>query len=106
MNEPPYKQIAVASAFSPRSEQVRAQAEAEGLDRVFTEAGFDWRNAGCSMCLGMNPAVAAPGERVASTSNRNFEGRPGKGARSHLVSPQMAAAAAVEGRFVDIRDWR
>ncbi len=89
----------------PGSEQVRAQAEAEGLDRVFTAAGFDWRNAGCSMCLGMNPDVAAPGERVASTSNRNFEGRQGKGARSHLVSPQMAAAAAIEGRFVDIRTW-
>jgi 3-isopropylmalate/(R)-2-methylmalate dehydratase large subunit len=89
----------------PGSEQVRAQAEAEGLDRVFTAAGFDWRRAGCSMCLGMNPDIAAPGERVASTSNRNFEGRQGKGARSHLVSPQMAAAAAIEGHFVDIREW-
>ena len=68
-------------------------------------AGFEWRDAGCSMCLGMNPDVAAPGERVASTSNRNFEGRQGRGARSHLVSPQMAAAAAIEGHFVDIRDW-
>jgi 3-isopropylmalate/(R)-2-methylmalate dehydratase large subunit len=89
----------------PGSEQVRAEAEAEGLDAVFKAAGFDWRTAGCSMCLGMNPDIAAPGERVASTSNRNFEGRQGKGARSHLVSPQMAAAAAVEGHFVDIRDW-
>ncbi|HWV87689.1 MAG TPA: 3-isopropylmalate dehydratase large subunit [Capillimicrobium sp.] len=89
----------------PGSAQVKEQAEAEGLDRVFREAGFDWRSAGCSMCLGMNPDIAAPGERVASTSNRNFEGRQGRGARSHLVSPQMAAAAAIEGRFVDIRDW-
>jgi 3-isopropylmalate/(R)-2-methylmalate dehydratase large subunit len=89
----------------PGSQQVKAQAEAEGLDEVFRSAGFDWRAAGCSMCLGMNPDVAAPGERVASTSNRNFEGRQGRGARSHLVSPQMAAAAAVEGHFVDIRDW-
>jgi 3-isopropylmalate/(R)-2-methylmalate dehydratase large subunit len=89
----------------PGSQQVKAQAEAEGLDRVFTAAGFDWRSAGCSMCLGMNPDIAAPGERVASTSNRNFEGRQGRGARSHLVSPQMAAAAAIEGHFVDIRSW-
>jgi 3-isopropylmalate/(R)-2-methylmalate dehydratase large subunit len=89
----------------PGSQQVKAQAEREGLDRIFTEAGFDWRGAGCSMCLGMNPDIAAPGERVASTSNRNFEGRQGRGARSHLVSPQMAAAAAIEGHFVDIRDW-
>ncbi|MBV9048331.1 MAG: 3-isopropylmalate dehydratase large subunit [Solirubrobacterales bacterium] len=89
----------------PGSQQVKLQAEREGLDEVFKEAGFDWRGAGCSMCLGMNPDVAAAGERVASTSNRNFEGRQGRGARSHLVSPQMAAAAAIEGRFVDIRDW-
>jgi 3-isopropylmalate/(R)-2-methylmalate dehydratase large subunit len=89
----------------PGSEQVRAQAESEGLDEVFKEAGFDWRTAGCSMCLGMNPDIAAPGERVASTSNRNFEGRQGAGARTHLVSPEMAAAAAVEGHFVDIRSW-
>jgi 3-isopropylmalate/(R)-2-methylmalate dehydratase large subunit len=89
----------------PGSQQVAAQAEKEGLDEVFRAAGFDWRTAGCSMCLGMNPDIAAPGERVASTSNRNFEGRQGKGARSHLVSPEMAAAAAVEGHFVDIRDW-
>jgi 3-isopropylmalate/(R)-2-methylmalate dehydratase large subunit len=89
----------------PGSAQVKAQAEEEGLDEVFTAAGFDWRSAGCSMCLGMNPDIAAPGERVASTSNRNFEGRQGRGARSHLVSPKMAAAAAVEGHFVDIRSW-
>jgi 3-isopropylmalate/(R)-2-methylmalate dehydratase large subunit len=89
----------------PGSQQVKAQAEAEGLDEVFRAAGFDWRSAGCSMCLGMNPDIAAPGERVASTSNRNFEGRQGRGARSHLVSPKMAAAAAIEGRFVDIREW-
>jgi 3-isopropylmalate/(R)-2-methylmalate dehydratase large subunit len=89
----------------PGSQQVRAQAELEGLDDVFRRAGFDWRGAGCSMCLGMNPDTAAPGERVASTSNRNFEGRQGRGSRSHLVSPEMAAAAAIEGRFVDIRSW-
>jgi 3-isopropylmalate/(R)-2-methylmalate dehydratase large subunit len=95
----------VIAMVVPGSQQVKAQAEAEGLHEVFRSAGFDWREAGCSMCLGMNPDVAAPGERVASTSNRNFEGRQGRGARSHLVSPQMAAAAAVEGHFVDIRDW-
>jgi 3-isopropylmalate/(R)-2-methylmalate dehydratase large subunit len=89
----------------PGSQQVKAQAEREGLDDVFKRAGFDWRGAGCSMCLGMNPDIAAPGERVASTSNRNFEGRQGRGARSHLVSPQMAAAAALTGHFVDIREW-
>jgi 3-isopropylmalate/(R)-2-methylmalate dehydratase large subunit len=89
----------------PGSQQVKAQAEAEGLDEVFRAAGFDWRSAGCSMCLGMNPDIAEPGERVASTSNRNFEGRQGRGARSHLVSPKMAAAAAIEGHFVDIREW-
>jgi 3-isopropylmalate/(R)-2-methylmalate dehydratase large subunit len=89
----------------PGSAQVKEQAEREGLDEVFRAAGFDWRGAGCSMCLGMNPDIAEPGERVASTSNRNFEGRQGRGARSHLVSPQMAAAAAIEGRFVDIREW-
>jgi 3-isopropylmalate/(R)-2-methylmalate dehydratase large subunit len=89
----------------PGSVQVKEQAEAEGLDKLFSAAGFDWRAAGCSMCLGMNPDIAAPGERVASTSNRNFEGRQGRGARTHLVSPQMAVAAAIEGRFVDIRNW-
>jgi 3-isopropylmalate/(R)-2-methylmalate dehydratase large subunit len=95
----------VIAMVVPGSAQVKEQAEAEGLDEVFRAAGFDWRGAGCSMCLGMNPDVAAPGERVASTSNRNFEGRQGKGARSHLMSPRMAAAAAIEGRFVDIREW-
>jgi len=90
----------------PGSQQVKAQAEAEGLDRVFRDAGFDWRVAGCSMCLGMNPDILEPGERCASTSNRNFEGRQGRGGRTHLVSPQMAAAAAIEGRFVDIREWQ
>src|SRR5579859_4214296 len=89
----------------PGSRQVKAQAESEGLDEIFRRAGFDWRGAGCSMCLGMNPDVAAPQERVASTSNRNFEGRQGRAARTHLVSPQMAAAAAIEGHFVDIRSY-
>jgi 3-isopropylmalate/(R)-2-methylmalate dehydratase large subunit len=89
----------------PGSVQVKAQAEAEGLDDVFRAAGFDWRGAGCSMCLGMNPDILEPGERCASTSNRNFEGRQGRGGRTHLVSPEMAAAAAIEGHFVDIRDW-
>jgi len=89
----------------PGSQQVKLQAEREGLDEVFRRAGFDWRGAGCSMCLGMNPDTLAPGERCASTSNRNFEGRQGRGGRTHLVSPQMAAAAAIEGRFVDIREW-
>jgi 3-isopropylmalate/(R)-2-methylmalate dehydratase large subunit len=95
----------VSAMVVPGSQQVKAQAEAEGLDRVFRDAGFDWRVAGCSMCLGMNPDTLAPGERCASTSNRNFEGRQGRGGRTHLVSPQMAAAAAIEGRFVDIRNW-
>ncbi len=89
----------------PGSMQVKLQAEHEGLDQVFKAAGFDWREAGCSMCLGMNPDILKPGERCASTSNRNFEGRQGKGGRTHLVSPQMAAAVAVEGHFVDIRNW-
>jgi 3-isopropylmalate/(R)-2-methylmalate dehydratase large subunit len=89
----------------PGSGRVKRQAEQEGLDRVFRDAGFEWREAGCSMCLGMNPDTLAPGQRCASTSNRNFEGRQGKGGRTHLVSPAMAAAAAVSGRFVDIRRW-
>jgi 3-isopropylmalate/(R)-2-methylmalate dehydratase large subunit len=87
----------------PGSARVRRQAEEEGLDRIFVDAGFEWRLAGCSMCLGMNPDVLAPGERCASTSNRNFEGRQGRGGRTHLVSPQMAAAAALHGHFVDVR---
>jgi 3-isopropylmalate/(R)-2-methylmalate dehydratase large subunit len=89
----------------PGSGQVKKQAEEEGLDRIFREAGFEWREAGCSMCLAMNPDKLSPGERCASTSNRNFEGRQGKGGRTHLVSPAMAAAAAVAGHFVDIREW-
>jgi len=89
----------------PGSHQVKTAAEAEGLHDVFRAAGFEWREAGCSMCLGMNPDTLAEGERCASTSNRNFEGRQGKGGRTHLVSPRMAAAAAIEGHFVDIREW-
>lgn len=89
----------------PGSMRVKAQAEKEGLDKIFLAAGFEWRNAGCSMCLGMNPDILQPGERCASTSNRNFEGRQGKGGRTHLASPMMAAAAALEGHFVDIRQW-
>jgi 3-isopropylmalate/(R)-2-methylmalate dehydratase large subunit len=95
----------VRAMVVPGSQQVSAQAEEEGLNRVFEAAGFEWRTAGCSMCLGMNPDILAEGERCASTSNRNFEGRQGKGGRTHLVSPKMAAAAAIEGHFVDIRSW-
>ncbi len=87
----------------PGSGLVKAQAEAEGLDRIFRDAGFEWREPGCSMCLAMNDDRLEPGERCASTSNRNFEGRQGNGGRTHLVSPAMAAAAAIEGRFVDVR---
>lgn len=90
----------------PGSQQVRAQAQAEGLDAIFKQAGCDWRQSGCSMCLGMNPDQLKPGERCASTSNRNFEGRQGKGGRTHLVSPEMAAACAIAGHFVDIRTWQ
>jgi 3-isopropylmalate/(R)-2-methylmalate dehydratase large subunit len=89
----------------PGSMRVKAQAEREGLDKIFREAGFEWREAGCSMCLGMNADVLPSGLRSASTTNRNFEGRQGKGGRTHLVSPMMAAAAAIEGHFVDIREW-
>jgi 3-isopropylmalate/(R)-2-methylmalate dehydratase large subunit len=90
----------------PGSGLVKTQAEKEGLDRVFRDAGFDWREPGCSMCLGMNADRLEPGERCASTSNRNFEGRQGTGGRTHLVSPQMAAAAAIAGHFVDVRQWK
>ena len=93
----------VRAMVVPGSAKVKAQAEAEGLDSVFTAAGFEWRLAGCSMCLGMNPDILSPGERCASTSNRNFEGRQGAGGRTHLVSPQMAAAAAVTGHLTDVR---
>ncbi|HEX8750427.1 MAG TPA: aconitase family protein, partial [Nitrospira sp.] len=96
----------VRAMVVPGSGLVKQQAEEEGLDRVFTAAGFEWREPGCSMCLAMNADVLQPGERCASTSNRNFEGRQGAGGRTHLVSPAMAVAAAVEGHFVDIRHWK
>src|ERR1700691_3913359 len=95
----------VSAMVVPGSMAVKDQAEQEGLDLVFKAAGFDWREPGCSMCLGMNPDILSPGERCASTSNRNFEGRQGRGGRTHLVSPEMAAAAAIAGHFVDIRNW-
>jgi 3-isopropylmalate/(R)-2-methylmalate dehydratase large subunit len=95
----------VRAMVVPGSQQVKAQAEREGLDQVFRAAGFEWRNAGCSMCLGMNDDVLGPGERCAATSNRNFEGRQGRGGRTHLMSPVMAAAAAIEGHLVDVRAW-
>ncbi len=95
----------VRAMVVPGSQRVKRQAEREGLDVVFKKAGFEWRESGCSMCLGMNPDILQPGERCASTSNRNFEGRQGRGGRTHLVSPAMAAAAALAGHFVDIREW-
>jgi 3-isopropylmalate/(R)-2-methylmalate dehydratase large subunit len=95
----------VRALVVPGSQRVKAQAEAEGLDRVFRDAGFEWRNAGCSMCLGMNPDILASGERCAATSNRNFEGRQGRGGRTHLMSPAMAAAAGIAGHLVDVRSW-
>jgi 3-isopropylmalate/(R)-2-methylmalate dehydratase large subunit len=95
----------VSAMVVPGSMAVKLLAEKEGLDRVFTDAGFEWRSAGCSMCLGMNPDILQPGERCASTSNRNFEGRQGRGGRTHLVSPEMAAAAAISGHLVDVRSW-
>ena len=101
-----YKVATTVSAMVvPGSQLVKDQAEEEGLDKIFVEAGFEWREPGCSMCLAMNPDVLKPGERCAATSNRNFEGRQGRGSRTHLVSPEMAAAAAVAGHFVDIRNW-
>jgi 3-isopropylmalate/(R)-2-methylmalate dehydratase large subunit len=96
----------VRAMVVPGSQHVKHAAEQEGLDKVFQDAGFEWRESGCSMCLGMNPDILSPGERCASTSNRNFEGRQGRGGRTHLVSPMMAAAAAIEGHFTDIRNWR
>ena len=96
----------VRAMVVPGSQAVKQAAEKEGLDRIFSEAGFEWRESGCSMCLGMNPDILQPGERCASTSNRNFEGRQGRGGRTHLVSPMMAAAAAIAGHFTDIRRWR
>jgi 3-isopropylmalate/(R)-2-methylmalate dehydratase large subunit len=96
----------VYAMIVPGSGLVKEQAEAEGLDKIFKAAGFDWREPGCSMCLAMNPDKLKPGERCASTSNRNFEGRQGYRGRTHLVSPAMAAAAAIAGKFVDVRDWR
>lgn len=96
----------VRAMVVPGSQTVKRAAEQEGLDQVFRQAGFEWRESGCSMCLGMNPDILQPGERCASTSNRNFEGRQGRGGRTHLVSPMMAAAAAIEGHFTDIRNWK
>jgi 3-isopropylmalate/(R)-2-methylmalate dehydratase large subunit len=96
----------VRAMVVPGSQMVKRAAEQEGLDRIFLDAGFEWRESGCSMCLGMNPDILKPGERCASTSNRNFEGRQGRGGRTHLVSPMMAAAAAIAGHFTDIRDWK
>ena len=94
----------VRTVVVPGSQQIKKQAEAEGLDKIFVEAGFEWREPGCSMCLAMNEDRLAPGERCASTSNRNFEGRQGRGGRTHLMSPAMAAAAAVTGKLTDVRD--
>lgn len=96
----------VQAMVVPGSGRVKAQAEKEGLDKIFVEAGFEWRDAGCSMCLAMNPDVLVPGQRCASTSNRNFEGRQGRGGRTHLVSPEMAVAAAINGKFADVRNWQ
>jgi 3-isopropylmalate/(R)-2-methylmalate dehydratase large subunit len=96
----------VNALIVPGSQAVKRAAEKEGLHRVFNEAGFEWREAGCSMCLAMNSDVLQPGERCASTSNRNFEGRQGRGGRTHLVSPMMAAAAAITGHFTDVRNWQ
>ena len=97
---------AVNAMVVPGSMQIKRLAEDEGLAAIFEAAGFEWRDAGCSMCLAMNDDVLADGERCASSSNRNFEGRQGRGGRTHLVSPSMAAAAAIAGHFVDVRDWK
>jgi 3-isopropylmalate/(R)-2-methylmalate dehydratase large subunit len=96
----------VRAMVVPGSQAIKHAAEQEGLHRIFLDAGFEWRESGCSMCLGMNPDILQPGERCASTSNRNFEGRQGRGGRTHLVSPMMAAAAAIAGHFTDIRNWK
>jgi 3-isopropylmalate/(R)-2-methylmalate dehydratase large subunit len=96
----------VRAMVVPGSQKIKKAAEQQGLHKIFQEAGFEWRESGCSMCLGMNPDILNPGERCASTSNRNFEGRQGRGGRTHLVSPMMAAAAAITGHFTDIRNWR
>ena len=96
---------AVAALVVPGSEAIKRAAETEGLDRIFIEAGAEWREPGCSMCLGMNPDILSPRQRCASTSNRNFEGRQGRDGRTHLVSPAMAAASAVAGHFIDVRGW-
>ena len=95
----------VRAMVVPGSQMVKKQAEELGIDKIFKDANFEWRESGCSMCLGMNPDILKPGERCASTSNRNFEGRQGTGGRTHLVSPVMAAAAAIKGHFVDVREW-
>jgi len=95
----------VRALVVPGSQEIKRMAEREGLDKIFLNAGFEWRESGCSMCLAMNADVLSPGERCASTSNRNFEGRQGRGGRTHLVSPAMAAAAAIAGHFTDIRKW-
>jgi 3-isopropylmalate/(R)-2-methylmalate dehydratase large subunit len=96
----------VRAMVVPGSQAIKRAAEQEGLHRIFLDAGFEWRESGCSMCLGMNPDILQPGERCASTSNRNFEGRQGRGGRTHLVSPMMAAAAAIAGHFTDVRNWK
>jgi 3-isopropylmalate/(R)-2-methylmalate dehydratase large subunit len=96
----------VRAMVVPGSQKIKRAAEQQGLHKIFQEAGFEWRESGCSMCLGMNPDILNPGERCASTSNRNFEGRQGRGGRTHLVSPMMAAAAAIAGHFTDVRNWR
>ena len=104
VNEKKIAKNIILALVVPGSGLVKIQAESEGLDKIFIKAGFEWRDPGCSMCLAMNADRLEPGERCASTSNRNFEGRQGQGGRTHLVSPQMAAAAAIHGKFIDVRD--